>query len=144
MKTMSRLQKIAIFYSLLFFGVVGLNWMPGIHDEQGRMFGLFKLDPIDDALHLGSALWASLAGWHSARAAVFYFKWFGLAYFLDGLVGLVVGKGYLDLGVLSSEPAIADFGTRVAVNVPHLALGGSAMIIGFVLSRKWLEQSSAG
>lgn len=137
------LQKIALFYSAMFFGIVGLNAIPTIHDQNGLMFGLFRLDFIDDALHLASGVWALAAGWHSVRASVFYFKWFGAAYLLDGVMGLVVGKGYLDLGIFTSEPGVAEFATRIAVNIPHITIGGTAVIIGFFLSRKALSQAGA-
>jgi len=141
MKTFHWLQKIAFFYAAMFVGIVALNAMPGIHDHQGLMFGLFRLDFIDDALHLASGVWALSAAWHSLRATVFYFKWFGAAYLLDGLMGLAIGKGYLDFGIFTSEPAVAEFGTRLAVNVPHITIGGTAVILGFFLSRKALGQS---
>lgn len=143
MKTFNWLQKMALFYSVMFFGIVGLNAIPAIHDEHGLMFGLFRLDLIDDALHLASAVWALVAGWHSVRATVYYFKWFGAAYLLDGLMGLAIGKGYLDLGIFMSEPAVADFATRIAVNIPHIMIGGTAVIIGFFLSRKALSHTGA-
>lgn len=131
----SLIQKLAFVYSVLFFSVVLLNYIPAIHDEQGQMFGLFHLDLIDDLLHLGSALWALIAGWYSIKATTFYFRWFGSAYLLDGIVGIFVGKGLLDFGIFSSNPAIAEFATRIAVNVPHILIGGSMVIIGFVLSK---------
>ncbi len=135
MKKYSRLQKLAWFYSFLFFGVVAMNALPFIHDENGLMFGLFKLDPIDDGLHLASALWALSAGLYSRGATIFYFKWYGLAYCLDGVMGLLIGKGYLDLGVFFQEVAVSGWLTRLEVNIPHLILGGSAALLGFYFSR---------
>ena len=130
------IQKYAFAYAVLFFLVVALNYVPGIHDERGFMFGLFKLDLIDDLLHLGSAVWALAAGWHSRNAAIFYFKWFGAAYLLDGIISILAGEGYLDLALFMPGPVIAEWGTRIAVNVPHILIGGSAIVIGFIVSRK--------
>ena len=136
MKKVSRVQMLAFVYSFLLLVVVAMNYIPSIHDENGLMFGLFKLDPIDDALHLGSAIWACLAALHSKNAVLFYFRWFGLAYFMDGVLGLLIGKGYLDLGIFLQPLAVADWSTRLGLNIPHLMIGGSAMLIGFVLSKK--------
>ena len=131
----SLIQKLAFLYSALFFGVVLLNYIPAIHDEQGNMFGLFHLDLIDDLLHLGSAVWALIAGWYSIKATTFYFRWFGSVYLLDGVIGIFICKGLLDFGIFSSNPAIPELATRIAVNVPHILIGGSMAIIGFFLSK---------
>ncbi len=133
MKKQTAIQKIAWFYAALFLFVVVLGYVPGVEDEQGLMFGLFKIDMIDDALHLASAVWAGLSAWNSARASKFYFRAFGALYALDGIVGILVGAGFLDFGILGSD-RIVDMGIRVAANIPHIVFGGLALIIGFVLS----------
>ena len=136
MKT--NIQKFALAYTALFLSVVALNYVPSIHDAQGLMFGLFKLDPIDDYLHLGSAIWAFVAGLASAGAALFYFRWSGLAYFLDGVLGVIAGKAYLDLAIFGNGPAIADFMTRIEANIPHIVIGGVAMLLArtYALKRR--------
>lgn len=131
----STLQRLAIFYSALFIGVVALNYVPQIHDADGNMFGLFHLDLIDDALHIGSALWALLAGLSSYTASRFYFRWFGLAYLLDGVLGILAGKGYLDLGIFMAGPGIVGLSTRIAANIPHIVLGGVAVVAGFLAKK---------
>lgn len=136
----SSIQAFAWVYAALFLFVVILGYIPGVTDAQGLMFGLFKIDLIDDILHLASALWAGWAAWHSLRAAVFYFKAFGILYFLDGIVGVLTGEGYLDLGVFLAGAGIPDMATRVAANIPHIVLGAVAMIIGFIVSRKYTEK----
>lgn len=131
----SFIQKIAFVYSLSFFLIVSLNYIPGIHDEDGLMFGLFKLDLIDDVVHMGSAIWALIAGLYSLNATIFYFRWFGTIYLLDGLVGIFIGKGLLDFSIFSSNVVVAELATRIAANVPHVLLGGSMVVIGFILSK---------
>lgn len=129
MKTL--IQRLALGYSFIFMAVVALNYVPSIHDSQGLMFGLFKLDFIDDVLHTASAAWALVAGLCSAGAARFYFRWFGLAYLADGALGIIAGKGYLDLAIFNDGQAVMDFVTRVELNIPHIILGGTAALIGF-------------
>jgi hypothetical protein len=140
-KQISLLQKIAWMFSAGFIFVVLLGYMPGVKDEQGLMFGLFKIDPIDDILHLASGAWAAFAAWRAARYAIFYFKWFGSAYLLDGIIGSITGKGLLDFTVFMQGTGIIDLGTRIAANIPHILIGGSAVFIGFVLGRKFQSQN---
>lgn len=129
-------QWLALGYGVIFFLIFIMNYVPGIHDGAGLMFGLFKLDTIDDLLHLGSSIWAFSAGWYSEAASQFYFRWFGLAYLLDGLIGIVVGKGYLDLAILLSNAPAPDMVDRIMLNIPHILLGGVAVLISIVLKNK--------
>jgi hypothetical protein len=92
------LRVLAAVYAVLFAVVTSLNYIPGLTDAQGRTFGLFALDVFDDALHAASGLWAALAAWRTTRATLIFFRVFGPLYCLDGLLGLVTGSGYLDLG----------------------------------------------
>jgi hypothetical protein len=136
----SPLRAFAWTYAALFLFVVALGYIPGVTDDQGLMFGLFKIDPIDDALHFLSAVWAGLAAWRSLRATVIFFKTFGTLYFLDGVVGILTGEGYLDLSVFLAGAGIPDFPTRIAANLPHILIGGVAVIVGFLASRKRTEK----
>src|ERR1700758_3254232 len=74
--------------------------VPGLTDASGRTFGLFKLNTYQNLLHTVSALWAFSAAYLSRSAAITFLRLFGTLYFLDGLMGLAIGSGYLDLGVL--------------------------------------------
>lgn len=123
-------------YALLFIGVTALGYMPPLHDQHGNLLGLFKLEWWDDALHLGSGLWAAIAAWHSYDWARTYFRIFGPLYLMDGVVGLLTGMGYLDLGIFLHGPADLPLGTRVAANVPHIAIGGVATLVGYLLARR--------
>ena len=134
---MNPLRILAGVYAVLFAVVTSLNYVPGLTDGQGRTFGLFALDGFDDALHAGSGLWAALAAWWSTRATLVFFRVFGTLYCLDGLLGLATGSGYLDLGILVHGVLDLPFGTRVLMNLPHIAIGGFAAVTGFVLARRW-------
>lgn len=124
-------------YAALFLFVVALGYLPGVTNEAGQLFGLFKIDPIDDALHLFSGIWAAAAAWYSARASILYFRLFGVIYFLDGVIGFLFGQGYLDGGIFIHGVTPLDFATRLGANLPHLLIGGIAVIIGFVVSRRY-------
>lgn len=134
---MNRLRILAGIYAVLFAVVTSLNYLPGLTDAEGRTFGLFALDPFDDALHGASGLWAALAAWRSTRATVVFFRVFGTLYCLDGLLGLVTGSGYLDLGLLLHGVLDLPVVTKILMNLPHIVIGGFAMLAGFVLAPRW-------
>ena len=127
---MTRHQKIALGYFVALSGAAALNYIPGVKDAQGRAFGIFALDIFDDALHLASALWALAAALMSRRAATTFLILFGAFYLADGVMGLALGSGYLDLGIFTNGVLDLPFGFKILANTPHIALGGFALIAG--------------
>lgn len=113
-----------------------LNYVPGLTDEQGRAFGVFSLDLYDDLLHLASAFWAAMAAIVSRRASDIFLKAFGTLYLLDGVMGLGLGSSYLDLGILVDGVVDRPLGFKVLANLPHLLLGGTAVLGGFFLANR--------
>ena len=133
---MSIIRWIAVAYAIA-LAIAGLtNYIPGLTDAQGRAFGIFALDIYDDMLHFGSAAWAAIAAFTSRRASVLFFQIFGTLYLLDGLLGLITGSGYLDLGILIYGVQNLPFGFKILANLPHIFLGGFAAFTGFFLSRR--------
>lgn len=134
---MTNLQKISLGYCAVLLAAASLNYVPGLADENGLVFGIFALDIYDDALHLASALWALVAGLVSRKAAQTFLTLFGLAYLGDGLFGFVTGYGYLDLGIFTNPSAGIDLSLRrLLANLPHLALGGFAAGAGLGRARR--------
>jgi hypothetical protein len=133
---MTMLRWICVGYVFALGFAAALNYIPGITDEQGRSFGIFALDIYDDALHLGSAAWAAIAAWLSHRASRNFLLYFGALYFGDGLLGLITGSGYLDLGIINYGWQDLDFSFKILANTPHLALGGFALISALFLDKK--------
>ncbi|WP_422372327.1 hypothetical protein [Hoeflea sp.] len=128
---MTGAQKLCLFYFVALMIAASLNYIPGLTDEDGLAFGIFALDIYDDALHVASALWALAAGLISVRAAKSFLILFGLAYLGDGVFGFFTGYGFLDLGIFTNESLGMDFSIfRVLANLPHLALGGLALLVG--------------
>jgi hypothetical protein len=127
---MTKLQKLAAGYALLFFLVVAVGWVPAFKDASGALFGLFHLELKDDLLHGFSAVWAGFAAWRSWSASRFYFRTFGPIYFFDGVLGLLTGSGFLDLGIFQHGMLDLPFITRFFANLPHLIIGGLAIAIG--------------
>lgn len=133
---MDRIRALGWAYFALFVAVVAVGYVPAFEDAEGRLFGLFALDLYDDALHLASGIWAGVAAWMSRDAARFYFRLFGPLYFLDGVMGLFTGSGYLDLGILLYGPLDLPLMTRIFANLPHLAIGGFAAWVGYVYANR--------
>lgn len=132
---MDKIRRFGWIYFAGFVAVVAIGHVPAFNDAQGRLFGLFTLDIYDDSLHLASGLWAAGAAWWSQGAARTYFRIFGPLYFLDGVMGLFLGQGYLDLGIFLYGPIDLPLSTRFFANLPHLVIGGLAAYIGYRLSR---------
>jgi hypothetical protein len=143
MKSISLFQKLGWVYAVMFFIIGFLAFIPGTVDKQGYVFGLFTLDWWDNALHLGSGLWAGVAAWRSRFAASLYFQLLGVLYGLDGVLGFFLGQGYLDGGLFIYGITPIDWTTKFLANIPHIAIGGIAVAIGFWLSRQFPETNVA-
>ena len=133
---MDLIRCIAVGYAVVLLLAAVSSYVPGLTDAQGRIFGIFALTIYSDLLHLVSAAWAAVSAYWSRDASVNFLKLFGTLYFLDGLLGLVTGSGYLDLGILLYGVQSLPLGFKIFANLPHLALGGFAMFAGFVLAER--------
>jgi hypothetical protein len=127
---MGRLRKTAFVYMLVLLAVATLNYIPGLTDADGRAFGIFALDIYDDALHVASGLWAGISAALSSRAARIFLLGFGTLYLLDGLLGLAVGSGFLDLGILNHGMLDLPVTFKILANLPHIAGGAYAIFAG--------------
>jgi hypothetical protein len=130
---MARSVAVALGAALAIATLCGL--VPGLADASGRTFGLFKLNAYQNLLHTVSALWAFSAAYISRSAAITFLRLFGTLYFLDGLMGLAIGSGYLDLGVLVYGVLDLPLWFKFLTSLPHLVLGGIAALAGFMSNR---------
>jgi hypothetical protein len=130
---MARAVALALGVALTLATLSGL--VPGLTDASGRTFGLFKLNAYQNLLHTVSALWAFFAAYISRSAAISFLRLFGTLYFIDGLMGLAIGSGYLDLGVLIYGIMDVPLWFKFLTSLPHLVLGGVAALAGFTSSR---------
>jgi len=136
MKT-NTIQKLAWFYAVMFTVLGSLSYIPFINDENGVTLGIFSLQWYDNVLHYASGLWAAIAAWRSFKASEFYFKLFGIIYGLDGVMGFFLGQGYLDGGIFLKGVTDLDWSFKFFANIPHIVIGGFAVFVGFVLSRRF-------
>lgn len=129
------LRKLTWAYVAGFLGIFVICHTPGLSDSEGRLFGLFRIDPIDDFVHLLSGLAGAFVAWRAMSLAPLYFKVIGTLYNLDALVGMTMSRGLLDLSVFTQGAGSPDFSvSNWALNVPHIILATLALWIGF---RRW-------
>ncbi len=129
-------QRAALFFATLFFVVWITTHVPQFNDARGYNFGLFKIDPIDDIVHLLTALLGFFAAWYSARASRWFLVVFGALYALDALTGMLTQLGLLDLSLihnslLGETLMHPDFSiVNWLVNAPHIVISAIMIAIG--------------
>jgi hypothetical protein len=129
------LKKLAWLYTFGFLGIFIVCHTPPLNDDQGRLLGLFRIDPIDDIVHLLSGIAGAAIAMAAPRFIPLYFKVVGVLYELDAVVGMTMSRGLLDLSIFMQGPGAPDFSlTNWALNMPHIVLAGIALWIGF---RTW-------
>jgi hypothetical protein len=133
---MDRMRKIAAGFAVALGLVTTLNYIPGLTDAEGRTFGIFQLNLFNDVLHGTSAVWAAIAAYTSRTAATTFLKAFGTLYFLDGVMGVFFGSGYLDLGIILKGVLDQPIMFKVMTSAPHLILGGAGILSGFILAKR--------
>ncbi len=106
----SSIQKCAFGFAALFLGVYSLDYVPGIMDQNGLMFGLFHMTRIVDLGHLGAGSLALIGGLISAKAARIYFWILGIWYSIDVAV------------YFFSHLHAISLSRNLAVNTPHILI----------------------
>jgi hypothetical protein len=109
-KPVTTIQKCAWGFAALFLGVYLLDFVPGIMDEHGLMFGLFQMTRIVDLGHLAVGALAVVGALISSRAARIYFVALGVWYSIDVATYFV--------GHLHTLP----LRNNVLANLPHLLI----------------------
>jgi hypothetical protein len=121
MTTMARrfstIQRCAFGFALLFLAVYSLDYVPGIMDANGKMFGLFSMTTFVDIGHLGLGTLALISGFVGPRAARVYFWFLGFFYAAD-----VITYAIRHLHLISPI-------TNLLVNMPHMVVSIAAFLI---------------
>jgi hypothetical protein len=133
------LRTLTWLYVAGFLGIFLICHTPGLTDADGYLLGLFRIDPIDDFVHLMSGVAGVVVALRAAHLMPLYFKVIGVLYDLDALVGMTMSRGLLDLSVFKQGPGPADFSlSNWAINAPHIVLASLALWIGF---RSWPDEA---
>jgi len=106
----STIQKCAFGFAALFLGVYLLDYVPGIMDQNGLMFGLFHMTKIVDIGHLALGTLALIAALSSPQVARVYFWMLGIWYTIDVVTFF--------FGHLHSLSLVVN----ILTNLPHLII----------------------
>jgi len=106
-KQFSSIQKLAFGFAALFLGVYSLDFVPGIMDKNGLMFGLFHMSKLIDFGHLALGALALISALVSAKISRLYFWVLGVWYTIDVVTYFV--------GHLHTTPLTPN----ILVNLPH-------------------------
>ena len=79
------LRKLTWLYVAGFLGIFIICHTPGLTDAEGRLLGLFRIDPIDDFVHLMSGVAGAIIAWRATYLMPLYiyetsFKQFDMGY----------------------------------------------------------------
>lgn len=126
-KQITAIQKCAWGFAALFLGVYLLDYVPGIMDSNGLMFGLFHMTRIVDLGHLGAGTLAVIGALTSARGARTYFYVLGMWYLIDVAVYFFSHLSHISLT------------TNILINLPHILIFIAAFWIAAKVSRNSAE-----
>ena len=136
-KKLSIIQWLAWFYALNFLFIFIISHWPGLTDAQGRLMGLFYIDPVDDVFHLLSGLLDVIVALRSHKWSVNYFKYVGIPYGIDAFVGLFFSTQFLNGDLFTKPLGGIDFSMHnFLVNLPHIVILFTMLWIGFWLSKR--------
>ena len=126
-KQITTIQKCAWGFAALFLGVYLLDYVPGIMDANGLMFGLFHMTMIVDFGHLGAGALGVVGALSGPKGARVYFYVLGVWYLIDVAVYFVSHLNQISLK------------TNILVNGPHILIFIAAFWIAAKVSRNTAE-----
>jgi len=136
-KKVSMIQWLAWFYCANFLFIVALSHWPGLTDAQGKLMGLFAIDPVDDIFHLISGLLAGIVAFKSHGWSIAYFKYAGIPYAIDAITGIGFGVEFLNGDVFTEGLSRPDLSIhRIFVNTPHILIPATMLWIGYWLAKR--------
>lgn len=112
-----------IGFTLLFFVVVAMGWVPGWYRFEGKerlLFGLFALSPLDDITHGVTALACGIAAWQAGSWMRSVYVTFGSYYALDAIF-------FLLYGFVNEKTWVQD----LALNAPHVGISAAMLFLAY-------------
>ena len=119
----SSIQKCAFGFAALFLGVYLLDYVPGVMDSNGLMFGLFHMSRLIDLGHLGAGTLMLIGALTSANVARICFWLLGIWYTIDVFTYFFGHLHSLSLA------------TNFVVNLPHILIFIAAYWIALRVDR---------
>lgn len=120
---LTTIQKCAWGFAALFLAVYLLDYVPGIMDANGLMFGLFHMTRIVDLGHLAAGALAIIGALAGPRVARIYFYVLGTWYSIDVVTYFIAHLRSISLT------------TNFLVNLPHILILGAAFWIATRVDR---------
>src|SRR5580692_11235835 len=122
-KQVTTIQKCAWGFAAFFLGVYLLDYVPGIMDANGLMFGLFHMTRIVDIGYLFAGALGVAGALSGAKGARIYFYVLGTWYLIDVAVYFISHLNQISLK------------TNILVNGPHILIFIAAFLIAAKVSR---------
>ena len=113
------LKKIAMVFGVVFVAVGVLGFIPALNPD-GKLLGLFAVNPAHNLVHVATGVVAIIVGFASDKASKIFFQVFGVVYAIVAVMGFMNGEQPL-LGLVSNN--LADTGLHVLVALLALYLG---------------------
>jgi hypothetical protein len=125
-------KTMATVFGVVFLLVGILGFVPGI-TENGHLLGIFHVNTAHNIVHILSGVAALIAAGISFKAAVNYFRIFGLIYGLVAVLGFFGGD----------QPVLGIIANNTADNWLHVAIALVALTLGFAGSSLRVTKSTA-
>jgi len=113
------LKKITMVFGVIFIAVGVLGFIPAV-TPNGRLLGVFEVNPLHNLIHLATGIVAVVVGMASEDAMRNFFRIFGIVYALVAALGFFYGDQPL-LGLVANN--LADAGLHVVIAAVALYLG---------------------
>ena len=130
-KRFSTIQKVGFGFAAVFLGVYLLDYVPGVMDGNGLMFGLYHMSKLIDLGHLAAGSLALICALISPKAARIYFWLLGVAYTID-----VVVYFFTHLNTLPLK-------TNFLANLPHIMIFVAAYWVAINVDKPKAEAQAA-
>src|SRR5262245_53494557 len=121
------IRKIAIGFGAVMVIVGILGFVPGITDN-GMLFGILRVNPAHNLIHLLSGIAGIAVGMATEQAARLFFQVFGVLYGLVAIAGLFTGE----------EPLFGIVALNHADHALHAVIAVFSLIVGFAFgNQRW-------
>ena len=125
-------KTLALLFGAVFVLVGILGFIPAVAPNE-HLLGIFHVNAAHNAVHLLSGVVAIICCLASERAAILFFRIFGVVYGLVAVLGLVGGDRPI-LGIISNN--MADVWL-------HIAIAAVSLMIGFGARHRTMVQTPA-
>lgn len=114
------LKLLAVLFGLTFIVIGIIGFLPDFKTND-LLFGLFKVNPVHNLIHLGTGVIALLCGLGSRKSSKLFFILFGFIYLAIAIYGFYTG----------SEMMFDLIAVNQADNFLHLGIALVSLLFGF-------------